>query len=85
MIIKLSVITRDIERLINLKKLSVEGRREFSHLQARGSFTYYVTQKNEILDPPPPCYKFYKEIFFSLGGLLQNLRPPSPLKCERNK
>jgi len=50
-----------------------------------GSFTYYVTQKNEILDPPPPLLQIFQEKFFSLFDLLQNLRPPSPLKSERNK
>jgi len=49
------------------------------------SLTYYVTQKNEILDPSPPLLQIFQENFFSLFDLLQNLRPPSPLKSERNK
>jgi len=51
-----------------------------------GRLLITLRKKNEILGPPfPPCYKFSKKIFFSLFDLLQNLRPPSPLKSERNK
>jgi len=47
-----------------------------------GSFTYYVTRKNEILDPPPSLVTNFPRKFFSLFDLLQNLRP---LKSEHNK
>jgi len=45
-------------------------------------FTYYVTQKKRNFRPPSPLVtNFSRKIFFF--DLLQNLRPPLPLKSER--
>jgi len=41
--------------------------------------------KNDIFDPPPPCYKFSKKNFFLCLTCYKISDPPSPLKSERNK
>ena len=52
-----------------------------------GSFTYYVTQKNEILDPLPIVTNFSRIFFLCLTSYkISESRPsPSPLKSERNQ
>jgi len=46
---------------------------------AKGPFIYYVTQKNEFLDPPPLLSQIFQRNKFILFKLSQNLRTPPPV------
>jgi len=44
----------------------------------KGSFTYYVTQKNEILDPPSPLVLNFARKFFFVLPVTKSQTPLPP-------
>jgi len=78
-----SLLVTKIHRRKGLKG-RCESRRKKSHFSL-GSFTYYVTQNGNLLDPLPSSFQILNEEIFSLvkpATKSQNT-PPSPLKSER--
>jgi len=51
-----------------------------SHITLRGRSLITLRKKNEILDPPPPCYKFTRKKFFLCLTCYKISDPPPPKK-----